>query len=234
MAGLVLQLPEKHLAVETKEVVRLGTGLVATIAALVLGLMISSAQSRFDSVNDELLENSARVLMLDRALSEYGPEAQDARALVRKSYERRIRMLFSGRAREEARAEEGRRAVAHEESLDGKLAALAPHSPAQQALQSRAQELTGEIELTRALMHVQSEEGLPPVLLVVLVVWLAVIFVTFGLFAPRNATVVITLLVCAMSAAGAIFLILELNTPFDGVITVSSVPLEETLRRLGR
>lgn len=225
-------LPEQHLASETKEVVRLGTGLVATIAALVLSLLISSAQTSFDRTSDEMLQNAAKALVLDRLLAEYGAETKDVRALLKSSYARRIEMLFSTKQAKRDRVD-GKRTVAREERVDAKLLHLVPAGAAQERLLSRALEINGEIELTSVLMHVQQEEGMPMPLLIVLVVWLSVIFATFGLFAPRNGMVVLSLSVCAASAAGAVFLILEMNTPFSGILNLSDRPMVETLARLG-
>ena len=78
------------------------------------------------------------------------------------------------------------------------------------------------------------ERSIPVPFLVVLVLWLVVIFASFGLFAPRNATVVAVLVLCALSASGAIFLILEMDRPFEGLMKVSDVPLRYALSQLGR
>lgn len=231
-AGLWFVLPERHLNNETKEVVRLGTGLIGTIAALVLGLLISAAQTNFDRINDELQENAAGMVMLDRALAEYGPESKDARELLKASYAKRVEMLFSDKAREQARVD-GRHARTREMSLDTKIRSMAASDPYHEGLQSHALDILAEIEMRKALMHVQGEESIPQELLLMLVVWLMVIFATFGLFAPRNATVWTALMVCAVSASASIFLILELNTPFTGLVNISAAPLEETLRQLG-
>lgn len=231
-AGLWFVLPAPHLNNETKEVVRLGTGLIGTIAALVLGLLVSSAQTNFDRINDELMENAAGVLMLDRALAEYGPEAAEARGMLKHLYARRIEMLFSEDARRQFKADD-RHSDLKERSLDTKIRSLPAGDPFHEGLQSHALDILAEVEMRRALMHEQGEESVPEPLLVMLVVWLAVIFVTFGLFAPRNATVWTALMVCALSASGAIFLVLELSTPFVGLVTIDSAPMRDTLARLG-
>lgn len=233
--GLWLQkvLPDQHLTSETKEIVRLATALVATISALVLSLLVSSAKSSFDKFDDELTQNAAKIVMLDRTLDEYGPQTSAIRASVKASYARRIEMLFSNAvaAKEEV---DGASAVTREENIDSSLFALMPDGPVQQGLQARALEINSDINMTRALIHAQREDSLPTALLIVLGGWLAMIFATFGLFAPRNAVVVGVLLVCAVSAAGAVFLILEMNTPFNGLVTLSSAPLEEALLSLGQ
>lgn len=235
LIGMWLQkvLPDHHLSHETKDVVRLATALIATVTAMVLGLLVSSAKTNFDRFDDELTQNAARVVMLDRALDEYGPETDDIRAMIKSTYTRRIEALFSSDAAAQDELD-GRFAVAREEAIDGRLFALAPASPAQQGLQTRALELNAEINTTRALMHAQREDSIPTALLVVLGTWLTIIFTTFGLFAPHNAVALGALLACAMSASGAVFLMMEMNSPFNGVITLSSAPMRDALHFLGQ
>lgn len=230
--GLWLVLPDRHLNSETKEVVRLATGLIGTIAALVLGLLVSSAQSNFDRIDDELMQNAAATLMLDRTLAEYGPEAAESRQLLKTSYARRIDLLFSGKARSEARAD-GHRAAVREVSLDTRIRSMPAGDSFHEGLQQHALDVLAEIEMRRALMHMQGENSVPAELLLMLVLWLVVIFATFGLFAPGNATVWTALMVCSVSASAAVFLILELNTPFDGLVNIRPEPLRETLALLG-
>jgi hypothetical protein len=87
---------------------------------------------------------------------------------------------------------------------------------------------------TRWLMYEQGNVPLPRPLLVVVVFWLTIVFISFGLYAPRNPTVVGVLFLCALSVSGAIFLILELYSPFEGWIKISSAPLRNALAQLGR
>lgn len=235
LIGLWLQglLPAHHLSPETKDLVGVATALIATIAAMVLGLLVSSAKDNFDRYDDELTQNAARVVMLDRTLDEYGPETDDIRALLQSDYAKRIDLLFStdATAQEEL---EGRFAISREEGIDRKLLALAPGSPLQQSLQERALALNADIDMTRALMHAQREDSMPAALIWVVGAWLLLIFTTFGLFAPRNAVVAGALLACAVSASGAIFLVLEMNAPFTGLVTVSSAPMHHALEVLGQ
>lgn len=233
--GLWLQkvVPDQHLSTETKEVVRLATALVATISALVLSLLVSSASSSFGRFDDELTQNAARVVMLDRTLDEYGPQAKDIRDSLKVRFARRIELLYA--ADEVANgATEGWLAITQEENIDVRLLALIPDGPVQQGLQARAVELNSEINMTNALIHAQRADSMPTALVIVLGAWLALIFSTFGLFAPRNPVVIGALLVCSMSAAGAVFLILELSSPFTGLITLSSAPMHEALLYLGK
>jgi hypothetical protein len=232
--GLWLQraLPDQHLSNETKDVVRLSSALIATISALVLGLLVSSAKSSFDRFDDELTQNAARVIMLDRALDEYGPQTSDIRAALKSGYARSIEQLFSADSAVR-NAGDGALAVTQEETIDVKLLALTPSGPVQEGLYARAVALNYDINLTKALLHAQREDSIPSALLIVVGAWLALIFATFGLFAPRNGVVVAAFLACALSASGAVLLTLEMNSPFTGLITLSSAPMQEALRYLG-
>lgn len=235
LLGIWLQrvLPEHHLSAETKEVVTLATALIATVTAMVLGLLVSSAQTTFDRYDDELTQDAARIVMLDRALDEYGPETREIRAMIQSGYARRIDLLFS-RDAAASEAVDGRFALFDEEDIDGRLLALTPGNDVQRALQSRAVELNAEIDTNRVLIHAQREDSIPAALLLVLGAWLTIIFTTFGLFAPPNAVAVGALLACALSASGAVLLIMEMNSPFTGLINLSSAPMRDALQYLGQ
>jgi len=235
MFGLFIgnALPEHHLSQDTKDVVKLGTALIATMAALVLSLLISSAKSTFDVTKNELVQNAARVIALDRALADYGPEAREIRGLLQRTYAARIQLLFPGDQSREANLDSPEQVV-RTESIRARLWDLSPQNDAQRGLRSQALEIAGEMSTTRWLLLLQKDEPISMTLLVVLVSWLAIIFATFGLFAPRNATVVAALFVCALSVSGAILLILEMNSPFTGLMKVSSAPMRDALAHLGQ
>jgi hypothetical protein len=228
--GLWLQrrLPDQHLTTETKEVVRLAFALVATISALVLSLLVSSASSSFGRFDDELTQNAARIVMLDRTLAEYGPRTNDIRDSLRARFARRIELLYATQEFTKNTVDAWE-AITQEQKIDTRLLGLASEGPVQQGLQARAVELNSEINMTNALIHAQREDAIPMALLIVLGTWLTLIFAAFALFAPGNPVVIGALLVCSMSASGAVFLILELNSPFTGLITVSSAPMHEAL-----
>jgi hypothetical protein len=235
MLGLFIgnALPEHHLSQDTKDVVKLGTALIATMAALVLSLLISSAKSSFDLMNRELMENAARIISFDRALADYGPETREIRDLLKRAYAARIELLFPGEKSREAKLESPAEVV-RTENIRAKLWELSPQNDAQRGLRSQALEIANEMATTRWLLLLQRDEPISVTLLVVLVFWLAIIFATFGLFAPRNATVVAALFVCALSVSGAILLIVEMNSPFGGLMKVSSAPMRDALAHLGQ
>jgi hypothetical protein len=235
LLGLYLRnlLPGHHLSDESIGVVKLASGLIATMAALVLGLLISSAKSSFDTVSGELVRNAASVINLDRVLAKYGPETQEIRGLVKKSYAESIGILASRDPSQVARLSSPE-TVTRLEGLQRKLEDLAPRSEAQRRSQARAIQIADEVLAARWLALLQAQGSTPIVLLVTLVVWLSIIFGAFGLFAPSNGTVIAALLLGALSTSGAIFLILELNTPLDGVIGISLAPMRDALALLGK
>jgi hypothetical protein len=224
-------LPDDHLTPDSKDVVKLAMGLVATVVALVLGLLVSSAKSTFDAVDSELTEVAANVSVLDRTLAQYGPETKR----IRESLRRVMALRLAATWPEDATAArvDMPESTPVAEGIDDQIQALSPQNHAQQILQARAEQLVGEILHARWLVLGRARSQIQMPLLVVLVFWQAALFFSFGLFAPRNATVVAMLFVAAVSVAAAIFLILELNQPFGGMLKVSSAPLRYTLAHLG-
>ena len=204
------------------------------MAALVLGLLTGSAKSAFDTQDAELKHMAANVILLDRTLAHYGPDTKTIRDQIRRAIQYKLAATWpeDGSA---AKVDTSETTPAVEGIEDG-IRALSPQNDVQRALQSRAEQITGEVLRTRWLMvGQQAGNAIQPPLLVALVFWLAALFASFGLFAPRNATVIAVLFVSALSVSGAILLILEMNQPFQqGLVRVSSAPLRYTLEHLGR
>ncbi len=223
-------LPSDHLSGDTKDVVKLGMGLVGTMAALVLGLLIASAKGSFDTQSNELTDMSSRIVLLDRVLAHYGPEAKDARDALRSSVEHAVEWASVKQAIDSPHFG----ANNNDEILYDKIQELSPKDDAQRSIQGQALSLVMSLGQTRWLMAEQRTNSISVSMLVVLIFWLTIIFISFGLYAPRNATVVVSLLVSAISVSGAIFLILEMYSPFEGLIHVSTAPLRAALSHLGQ
>ena len=224
-------LPEEHLSSDSKDVVKLGIALIATMSALVLSLLIASAKSAFDTRSNQLVEASADMILLDRALARYGPETKEARALLKSSMAVTLERFWPAEGTKRITIDPGRSPT---EVLYDKIEALKPQSDQQRSMQNQALTLATEVGRTRLLVFENLGASIPVPFLVVLVFWLCIIFASFGLFAPRNATVITVLCVCALSVAGAIFLILELDQSFEGLLQVSAAPLRAALAQLGR
>jgi len=225
-------LPEHHLSDASKDVVKLVTGLIATLAALVLGLLVASSKSSFDTANEGFRQSAAKIILLDRTLAQYGTETKDVREMLRKGFAARIDQLFpKDRSRHSTLgAAQGTAAL---EGFAQRLRALSPQTDVQRTLQSRALEIVDSVAQARWMEIEEEENAIPTPFLVVLILWLAVMFVGFGLFAPRNAIAVTVLFLGALSLSGAIFLIEELNNPLGGFISISRAPMDRALGFLG-
>jgi hypothetical protein len=224
-------LPEPHLSTDTKDVVKVAIALVATMSALVVSLMISSAKTAFDTRTNELLQVSVDIMTIDRLLAHYGPEAKDARALMRNSVAAAIERVWPTSGTKPAGIDEKSTSA---EALYDRIAELQPQNDSQRGLETQALNLAMDLGRLRTLLFEQQRSSIPAAFLVVLVFWLTVIFCSFGLFAPANATVTIVFFICSLSIAGAILLILELDRSFEGLIHISDAPLRQALAHLGQ
>jgi hypothetical protein len=221
-----------HLSGDAKDVVRLGTGLIGTIAALVLGLLIGSAKSSYDTQSTQIKQMTANIILLDRFLEEYGPEAGAVRNLLRRGV-----VILADRMWRENNSDPAKaapfEASAASEAFYLKLQELSPQNDFQRSLQARAIQLSTDIAQARLLLFAQMGNSIPMPFLVVLIFWLTIIFASFSLFAQPNAIVIGSLFIFALSAAGAIYLVLELGQPFEGLMQISSAPLRNALAPLG-
>jgi len=225
-------LPPEHLSADSKDVMKLGMGLIATMSALVLGLLIASAKTSYDAQRDELVRVGADIIQLDRVMDHYGPETKAAREQLRRAVLLTLERVWP---------EGGSRINPTELALAAGAAGfydeirkLTPQNDAQRVLEGDALRLGTEIGRTRWVLFEQRGSTIPTPFMVMMVFWLTILFVSFGLFAPPNATVIATLLVCALSVSGAIYLILELDQPFEGLMRLSSIPLRGALEQLGK
>lgn len=225
--------PEAHLRDNSRATVKVVTGMIATLAALVLGLLISSANTSFDSVDTTITETAAKIILLDRALANYGPETKDAREQLRHTVVAAIEMFWPGERAEGSGFQSFERATGME-TLQTKIRELTPATDLQRQLRSEADKLSGDLLEARWLLIAQAQHSIPKIFLVVLLFWLTMLHISFGLLAPRNATAITVLLISAVSVSGAMFLILEMNQPLGGMIKVSSAPLRKALEHLGR
>jgi hypothetical protein len=233
--GMALRrlLPEHHLSDQSRDVVRLGTGLVATMAALVLGLLVASAKGAYDTQKDGLDQITANLTLLDSTLVQYGPATRQARAILRGTVAFAIARLWPADASQESTLGEAE-PTAGGTSFYAEILSLAPATETQRTLQAQALAIARDLARARLLLVAQQETSrISGVFLIILVSWLVALFSSFGLFAPRNATVLSALLISAFSVSGAIFLILELDQPLAGVIQISDAPLRNAFAHIG-
>jgi hypothetical protein len=233
--GLLLHglLPEPHLRDNSKDTVKVGAGMIATLSALVLGLLVASAKNTFDTAEAEMTQGGAKIILLDRFLADYGPETKATREQLRRIVVTQIEELWP----EEKTGASGLAAFERANGMEVvqmTLLKVMPTTDAQRQLFAAAQQICGDLRQTRWLLVEQTQSPIPIPFLVVLLFWLTVLHVSFGMLAPRNSTVVAVLLICALSVSGAIFMILEMSHPLDGMIKVSSAPMRKALEHLGQ
>lgn len=237
LLGIFLRpaLPPDHLAEETRNMVIVAVGLIATLAALVLGLLVASAKTAFDLRADELKQSAARIILLDRTLRHYGPEALEVRATLRQMTQKRIDRTWGERASQGAAAAAlPPDTEASIERVQTQLLELKPGNDEKKWLHTRALTIAADLEQARWMLYEQSRSSIPMPFLIVLVSWLTVIFAILGLLAPRNGTVLAVILVCAISVSTAVYLILEMDQPFEGILQISSAPLASALEQIAK
>ena len=235
LLGLLLRglVPDQHLQEESKDTIKLGAGMVATVSALVLGLLVASAKNNFDMTQEEITQRAAKIIFLDRLLSDYGPETQATREQLRRTVADTIEILWPQK-------KNGTSGLTEYERMNGMqitqmtLLKLTPTTDAQRRLYDTAQHLLTDLRQSRWVLIQRAQRVIPLPFLVVLLFWLTMLHISFGLFAPRNATVITVLFVSALSVSGAIFIVLDMTHPLQGVITVSGDPMRKALELLGQ
>jgi Protein of unknown function (DUF4239) len=232
--GILLRrrLPHHHLNEHSKDVVRLGASLVATITALLLGLLITSAKTTYETQRSEVRQIASKIVLLDNQLKRYGPEANAAREAQRRAIAPLIDRIWGERA---VRSGTG---APYQPSVEGDMVYeaienLNPQNDNQRNLKYRALSTVTGVTEARVRLFEESEAAMPNVLIAVVMLWLTLLFASFTLFSPINPTGAVVLTVIAVSASAAIFLVLELNQPFSGLLQISPAPLRDALGSLG-
>ncbi len=218
-------LPDHHLNADTKDTVKLAMGLVATMSALLLGLLVSSAKGTYDTVRGEVIQMAAKATLLDRVLGVYGTDAAPLRGQFQAALAQVTAQMW---------APNGSTAVLNPQAGDALyvgIQSLAPRDDTQRMLKAQASNLAMEIGQLRTLLHAQSLASISRPLLIVVVLWLVIIFFSFSVLAPPNTTAGAALMVSALAVAGAIFLILEMDRPFSGLIQVTNEPMVNALNQ---
>jgi hypothetical protein len=222
-----------HLSADSKDVMKLALGVIATVAALVLGLLLAAAKSSSDAKSNGIIQISADLVLLDRALARYGPETRDARELLRNPVAVVLRRVWPEEKLQVAKLDTVE-AAGGLEAVEGRVRNLSPRTDAHRGFQSRALSIISEIAHERLLTLERYKTTLPIPFLMVLVWCFTIIFACLSLFAPRNALVMSIMFVCALSVSAAIVLILELDSPYQGVIRLSSAPLRNAFGHIGQ
>lgn len=226
---LSARLPTHHLSGDSKDAVKLAMGLVATMSGLLLGLLVDSTKGSFDAKRGEITDMAAKIEFLDRTLASCGPSAEESRRELKEAVSALIARMWP---------EHGVPSLdpltAWSDRLPRAIQALTPETDFQRAAKDQAGSLLLGLGQTRWLLYEQSASSISVPLLAMLIIWLAVIFASIGLFAPWNTTVLGALMLAAAAVAGAVFLILEMDLPFAGLIHISSEPMLNALNHLGQ
>lgn len=229
--GLNRLLPEGHLTKETQDVVKLGTGMLSVLASLVLGLLIATAKSAYDTTDTAIRSYAADLILLDETLRDYGDDALPPRRLLRRYTETLLHDVWPATGGRPY-LQDNRPAGKLMESVREAIRALKPVDAGQKWLEDQALQVNISLLRQRWLLIERGGPSVRPATIAILVSWVCVIFVSFGMNAPRNATLVTAFLLCSLAIGSAIFLILQLDSPFSGVLRLSSQPVETSLAHM--
>jgi hypothetical protein len=220
------RLPGQHLSTETQSAVTVSVAVIGTLSALVLGLMITAANHSFSARSDEVRELSLQLIRMERNLRRYGPEADDARAKLRTWAEAKTHQLFpiEGQARPSNET-----TIVMLESLQDAVLALTPKDEKQKYLRTLCVNLSSTLIQARWSLETRKGHSTPVPFLILLIFWLAIVFASFGLFAPANPTTIVVLFLCSLAVSGGIVLIEELDNPQSGLIQISSDSMRKAL-----
>ena len=241
-AGMWLKtrLKEHHRTLETLDSVRMITGIIVTFAALVLGLLVTSGKAEFDDHTDVYRRYGASLIQLDQRLQEYGQETAPIRAKLRAytasvivdtwpdeprptgDYPKTFQLITPG-------SDESVELTALMVKIDDMIQTLAPSDQVHEKLASLMEEEIKAVETERWKLVEGTQSRLSPIFLTVLVFWLLIVFTIFGILTPFNALTAIIVGMTAISVASSIYLLLDLDTPFGGYISISSQPLRDAL-----
>jgi hypothetical protein len=233
LAGLHLHrvIPARHLAQETQDVVRLGTGMLSVLASLVLGLLIATVKTSFDTTDGAVRSYSADLIVLDETLRDYGEPALPPRLLLRQYTALLLHNIWpdvGGSAFVVEHKETGELMERVRESIR----ALTPVDAGQKWLMDQALQESTSLLRQRWLMIERAGPSVRPIVIDILVAWITVIFLSFGLNAPRNAIVHVAFLICALAIGSSIFVVLQYDSPFAGVMRISSQPVQTALAHM--
>jgi hypothetical protein len=227
------RLPDNHLHDDSRDVIKMASGMIATLVALVIGLLVSSSKSSYDQASGAVTQIGAKVILLNRVLERYGTETEAIRERIREGIATSVEQLWPTRGSQNpglAALEQASRM----EYVHDMIMQLEPKDETHRILRSHALTTCMELAQSRWLIIEQAQTKLPIAFLAMLIFWLTVLFASLGLLAPRNTTTSCSLFVCALSMAGAIYLILEMNRPLEGAVRISPAPLHKALSVIGK
>jgi hypothetical protein len=228
--GVLLRsrLPESHLGGDSKDVIRLATALIGTMSAVVLALLFASTRTSYETTNASVSQLTARLVELDHVLKQYGQEGEALRPTLRQDVVVMIKSIW----RDDGSLLIEGAPSAPEVVVLRKVRQLAPVDTQQASLRASGLAAGTDVEKIRLMLLAQPPDSISKPFVTVLVLWLCFIFASFSMSAKANATLITVLFICAFSASSAIYLILELGQPFDGLMQIPNTALRHALPSL--
>jgi len=233
-AGMWLQklLPAAHMTSGARDMIGAVMGLIALLLALVLGTLIGSAYGFFAGQKANVETLAARSIQLDMAFKQFGPEAEPLRAGMRAALGQAYKAIWIEDL--DPRSYPVANIVKSFEGLNQGVAQLQAKTPEQTAALPTINLSVGIIEQTRILMSLQLASPISWPLLGVVVSWAMLLFAGYGVLARLNATAVSAAFIGAFAVGSAVFLILELNQPFNGLFRLPASAMEQALSVLDK
>jgi len=234
--GFILHrvLPEKHMT-GGKDMIGAVVGLLTLLSALVLGLLIWTAYGVYAGQSLAIQTLAAKVLQLDLALADYGPEAKDVRAQLRQGLGKSIDEIWgSNESDANFVANNFAAALQNLRNRDAALTALHPSTDAQTQALAAARATVESIGQSRLQMSFALASPISIPLVVIVAAWATFLFFGYGLMSGGNATSFVAVAVGALAVASAAHLILDLSSPYSGIFRASSAPLEQVLAVMGK
>jgi hypothetical protein len=233
-AGMQLSrlLPTRHMTTQTRDAVRLAIGMLSIVAALVLGLLTASAKRTFDDAEQNISSYATDIVLLNQTLVHFDAAAAPIRKSLLQYTENAVRTTWPDSAPAQKLPLEDKAAGELLRGIAYRILALPALTDDQRWVRTQALEISARLLHTRGLLLMKQHGTISPVLLVVLTAWITVIFAGYGLHAPRNAAVIVAFLVCSLSIGAAIFLILDMDGPFDGIVMASGDAMKSALAHL--
>ena len=227
---LRVRLPKGYLNAENREMIRLGAGLLATLAAVLISLTIASAKSSYETQDVHFRQFAAYLVEADQLLARYGPEATGMRRLMRQAVPAAIDRIWREKVTASQDTAFTPRSLA--EQLYSAAEALSPTNDIQRMLKARIEQAIADLARTRLSMFADGDTPVLTPFMLILIFWLVVVFGSFGLFVEPGPVVFAALLVFALSISTALFLVADLSRPFAGLLQIPKEQLKHTLAPL--
>lgn len=234
--GLLLQriLPERFTTGAPKDLIGAMAGLLTLLAALVLGLLIWTAYGVYSSQNVAIQTLAAKVLQLDLALTDYGPAAEAGRTHLRQDLARTVAQVWG-----ENHGDEDFVARNFSQALDSLrhktsyLQSLTPETDEQKQALASATQTVNSIAQSRLQIAFGLSSPVSYPLIYVVTGWIAGLFCAYGLMSRASPMAFVIFALGSLAIASAVYVIMDLSSPYSGLFRASPAPLERVLSAMG-